>query len=198
MKARCLNANLPNYHRYGGRGISVCGRWLVSFENFIADMGEKPDGMSIDRIDNDGHYEPGNCRWATPKQQDRNKSTNAVLTHNGESRCVTEWAEVLNVSARALKHRMDRGWPVERILDVSGLHKGGGHGRSGRISKASGGTFVLQADSYIERAVCDKCGHSFDKIRLKKSAGKRVEAQCPACRKWFQSVAADFPKEPDK
>ncbi len=73
MKHRCNCQNAVNYHHYGGRGISVCDRWLNSFENFLADMGKRPDGTTIDRIDNDGNYEPGNCRWATHKQQYYNK-----------------------------------------------------------------------------------------------------------------------------
>lgn len=79
MKQRCLNPNATGYQRYGGRGITVCDRWL-SFANFLADMGPRPSASrTLDRINNDGNYEPGNCRWATPKEQGRNTST-AFLT----------------------------------------------------------------------------------------------------------------------
>lgn len=76
MLQRCINKNYKQYHRYGGRGITVCDRWLNSFENFYADMGDRPEGMSIDRRDNDGNYEPSNCRWATKTEQSRNRCNN--------------------------------------------------------------------------------------------------------------------------
>lgn len=77
MKARCYNPRSPSWQYYGGRGIQVCDRWRNSFANFVTDMGEKPDGRSLDRIDNDGNYEPGNCRWATPAEQVRNRRPRA-------------------------------------------------------------------------------------------------------------------------
>jgi hypothetical protein len=77
MKTRCLNPAFHAYHRYGGRGITVCSGWRDSFETFLRDMGPCPTNLSLDRIDNDGHYEPGNCRWTTAMTQTRNRSPRA-------------------------------------------------------------------------------------------------------------------------
>lgn len=98
MKGRCLNKKDPKFHRYGGRGIVVCDRWKDSFENFLEDMGPRPSKRhSIDRIDNNGNYEPGNCRWAIEKVQARNRSTTRKITINGVTLCVREWCETLGV-----------------------------------------------------------------------------------------------------
>lgn len=113
--ARC-KPNYPEAHNYYDRGIRVCERWQT-FENFKADMGERPsDKHSIDRIDNNGNYEPRNCRWATAKEQLRNTRRNRIVTFQGVSRCVTDWAEQLGFSVSCLKHRLNIGWSVEAAL----------------------------------------------------------------------------------
>jgi hypothetical protein len=104
MRARCENPKAKNYSLYKLRGITVCDRWR-KFENFLADMGDVPPDLQIDRIDNDGIYEPENCRWATRSQQQRNKSTNRILTYNGETRCIAEWCEIYGLSHRAVRYR---------------------------------------------------------------------------------------------
>lgn len=114
MLNRCRNTNIPNFARYGGRGIRVCPEW-EKFERFHADMGDAPPGMSIDRIDNNGNYEPGNCRWASRFTQARNKSTNRVIQFNGQSMCLKQWAERLGMDQASLAERIQR-WGLERAL----------------------------------------------------------------------------------
>lgn len=114
MHNRCRNKNQPNYKNYGGRGIKVCARWSC-FENFLEDMGEPADGVSIDRIDNDGDYEPKNCRWATRRQQSRNMRTNRVIEFRGCKRPLIDWADDLGIDQSSLRERLER-WPLEKAL----------------------------------------------------------------------------------
>ena len=113
---RCTNPNFNDYRNYGGRGIQMCERWRTSFANFAADMGGCPKGMSIDRIDNNGHYEPGNCRWATRKEQARNMRKNRLLTLNGVTRCVAEWVEITGLPHKVITYRHKKGWSDEKTL----------------------------------------------------------------------------------
>jgi len=116
MLQRCRNPRNPAFGRYGGRGITVCDRWQL-FENFYADTGPRPTlRHSIDRIDNDGNYEPGNCRWATTHEQARNRSDNYLIEWRGETRCLSEWCEIVGLTYSTVKGRLDSGWPVERAL----------------------------------------------------------------------------------
>lgn len=115
MVERCTNEKHVRWDRYGGRGIKVCGRWR-DFRNFLADMGEKPDGMTIEREDNDGNYEPGNCKWATRAEQAQNKSSSRILECRGRKQTVAQWSRELGISQPTIATRLQRGWSEERTL----------------------------------------------------------------------------------
>ena len=118
MIRRCRDPKFHKYEFYGARGIKVCERWL-KFQNFLADMGERPEGKTLDRFpDNRGGYEPGNCRWATPREQQRNTSNNLRLTHNGETKLLVEWAEETGIPAGTLRSRLRTRRPDE-VLSVA-------------------------------------------------------------------------------
>ncbi|MDB4930519.1 MAG: hypothetical protein JWM10_3003 [Myxococcaceae bacterium] len=119
MRARCNDAEND---RYGGRGITVCARWAESFAAFAADVGPRPfEGASLDRIDNDRGYEPGNVEWATATTQGRNRGeSNRVVTAFGVARCVAAWSEVYGVPATTISARLGRGWPAERAVSAKG------------------------------------------------------------------------------
>lgn len=118
MKERCYSDRHKNYVDYGGRGIRVCDRWLHSFENFLADMGLRPfPKATIDRIEPDGNYEPGNCCWATQLQQARNKRNSRLLTIDGKTMTVSEWAEHTGCSQQQINCRLKRGWtPRDAVM----------------------------------------------------------------------------------
>ena len=105
-------------HLYFDKGIRICDRWL-SFKNFYADMGEAPNGMSIDRIDGSKGYEPSNCRWATPVEQANNTSRNRFIFANGKSMTVAMWAREINVKPNTIYYRLCRGWPPEKAVSTS-------------------------------------------------------------------------------
>lgn len=115
IHSRCFNKNVPSFRDYGGRGISVCERWK-SFSNFLADMGEAPDGMSIDRINNDLGYSPENCRWANDLTQKNNRRTNRYIEHNGVKKSAADWARETGVPAKAIISRVSREWPIDLAL----------------------------------------------------------------------------------
>jgi hypothetical protein len=117
MTQRCHGPGGLEDSRYGGRGIAVCGRWLHSFENFLADMGPRPSpAHSIDRIENAGDYEPGNCRWATSTEQARNTRRNRQLTYKGRTMCLAGWAVEAGLRVGTLRWRLEHDWPIERAL----------------------------------------------------------------------------------
>lgn len=115
MISRCTNPGDDRFEYYGGRGIRVCERWL-KFEDFLADMGLRPKGMSIDRIDNDGDYCKDNCRWASVKEQCRNRRSNVVIEWRGQKKILKEWSEELGISYTVLQTRIHGGWTIERAF----------------------------------------------------------------------------------
>jgi hypothetical protein len=118
MVNRCHGSG---HQRYSARGIKVCEHWRKSFLTFLEDMGPCPDGLSLDRIDNDGDYAPENCRWATWEQQERNKKSCIWLVFNGVKKHLKDWAEELNISKNTLYSRAHKGWPVDLILTKQSL-----------------------------------------------------------------------------
>lgn len=117
IKYRCLNPNSKNYKDYGGRGIKVCDRWLNSFENFLEDMGKMPTPKhTIDRFpNNDGDYEPANCRWGTKTQQNRNRRSSHWVEYNGKRKVLQEWAIELQVSHKAIQYQINKRGESEAI-----------------------------------------------------------------------------------
>ena len=119
MKARCYNPKDKRYHRYGGRGITICASWRKSFSSFLADMGDRPAGCTLDRIDLDGNYIPHNCRWADRITQARNSINARLLTFQGRTQTVAAWTQELGVKKGLIDSRINKlGWSVERALST--------------------------------------------------------------------------------
>lgn len=117
IKDRCTNPKNPQYKDYGGRGITMCPGWLEDFGKFSSYMGPRPDGMTVDRIDNNGPYAPENCRWATRLEQQQNMRTNHNLTFNGKTLSIAGWAREIGMSPNTLYARiLTKGWPIEKAL----------------------------------------------------------------------------------
>jgi hypothetical protein len=122
MLVRCTRPGNFKYPRYGARGITVCERWMI-FANFLTDMGERPPNTTLDRIDNNGNYEPENCRWATPKQQARNTSTNYMITYNGQIKSLAEWADIYGLPRLVIRGRLQLRWSIERAFTTPYLRR---------------------------------------------------------------------------
>ncbi len=123
MIDRCYNPKNPRYKTYGKRGIKVCDRWLNSFDLFYKDMGDSPEGLSLDRIDNDDDYYKKNCRWATPKQQSNNRTNNNFITYKGETKTITQWAETFEIHPMTLLYRIRQNWDLDRVFNTPGRTK---------------------------------------------------------------------------
>lgn len=115
-KTRCFNPNTRTFKDYGGRGITMCDRWRDSFPAFLIDMGPCPRGHSVERIDVNGHYEPGNCRWASRFDQANNTRVNHVVSFNGRVQTIAQWERDLDFKPGTLKRRLLLGWPIHRAM----------------------------------------------------------------------------------
>lgn len=121
MKSRCSNPNDVSFPNYGCRGITVCDRWENDFCAFLEDLGERPVGTTIERIDNEGNYEPGNCRWATRREQMRNSRIARLVEVDGVIRTIAEWVRLAGIDRNMLNSRLRRGWHFkDALLAISG------------------------------------------------------------------------------
>ena len=118
MLGRCENPNHPKFYRYGARGIKVCNEWhnFWSFVSWSISVGGRPNGFSLDRINNDKNYCPENCRWADSKIQSTNKSTNRIIEYNGVSKTLHEWETEIGISDQSLSKRLQKKWPLEKVF----------------------------------------------------------------------------------
>lgn len=122
MVSRCSKEIDKNYHNYGGRGIKVCDRWLEpsgkGFLNFLEDMGERPEGLTLERVDVNSGYSPENCVWASVQEQSLNKRNSRKLEYKGDVRCLSEWCDLFGVDAEAVSYRLNKGWSIEKAFDT--------------------------------------------------------------------------------
>lgn len=150
MRRRCLRPHDAAYKYYGARGITICDRWMV-YENFLKDMGKRPVGKSIDRINNDGNYEPGNCRWATQLQQNQNSRSVKHITFRGETKTMREWSRDFGLCQATVSDRLIRGWSIEdsltKPLIPNSSRSKHGHARSGKTTKTY----------YVWKSIKDRC-----------------------------------------
>jgi hypothetical protein len=131
MWQRCTNPRNAKHASYGATGITVCERWR-DFRCFLADMGERPEGTTIDRFPNlKGNYEPGNCRWAAPRAQQQNIKSNRLITFDGQTKCQNQWARDTGIAAKLIAFRIKRGWS---LTDVFGVFPQKGNRINGRKS----------------------------------------------------------------
>lgn len=175
MKDRCYRSAKKSFNCYGGRGISVCKAWRDSFEAFLADMGPRPSmAHSLDRINNDGNYEPGNCRWATKRVQTRNTRRNRYLEANGERRLMVEWAEITGIKQNTILCRLRKGWteaaavstPVYRPEELT-------HCKRAQHPFTPENTII--APNGLRR--CRECYREWDRNRRKRERGRSEPAR---------------------
>lgn len=122
IKTRCLNPKCPSYPDYGGRGITVCERWKNSFQDFFEDMGPRPSAShSIERNNNNGNYEPSNCRWASPKDQANNRRNSRIIEFQGKSQTAQQWSDELKIPHHIIHRKHALGWPINQICEYAAM-----------------------------------------------------------------------------
>ncbi len=196
MKGRCCNPRSREYPRYGARGIEVCNRWRDSFSAFYEDMGSRPGPQySIDRIDNDGNYEPGNCRWATTIEQSNNRRSSTFLEHDGKRMTIRQWERALGFRKDAICERIGAGWSASDALTIpfGPVIRRNGLPTLPCIDCGTTGGFQRRGRSYPERCKgrCHSCEVRYRRNRQKKTAIAAVtvrptlmgqtEPACGAC-----------------
>ncbi len=169
MFARCLIPGVHNYKNYGGRGIKVCGRWLLSFDSFVEDMGPRPKGYSIDRIDNDGDYEPSNCRWADKKDQARNTQRARWIQFQGKLTHVAEIAQKYGLEQKTVAYRASIGKSDDEIISKTPMW---------RNSESQKKAVAVHAALMRSMTHC-KRGHEFTEANIYWYKGGRA---CKRCR----------------
>ena len=126
MKNRCLKKNNKDYHRYGGRGIKICKRWLIA-KNFFDDMGDPPNNkMQLNRINNNGDYKPSNCKWSTAMENSNNKRTSIFISYKGKKKTIAQWARILHICPKTLGHRINAKWPIDAVFTLK-VNRGNRH-----------------------------------------------------------------------
>lgn len=168
MLARCYRRTSPRFSAYGGRGITVCDRWRESFKNFLADMGERPSGTTIDRIDGASGYAPENCRWATIKEQQANLSSNVNIEFCGKVQNINAWARELGLDASNLAWRIRNGWPVEKALTTPAKH-------GNRVSTNGMRLIAYNGETKSVSAWAREYGLSISLLRLRLEKGMDIE-----------------------
>ena len=166
MKYRCYNENCNHYKIYGGRGIIVCDEWLDKENGFLNFMNWSFENgfdeyKSIDRIDNDGNYEPDNCRWTDTKTQANNKSVNKIITYKGESKTMSQWAEEFKIRYGTFVKRLENGWNMERALNEP------------VIPKENNKLININEECYTYKEISEKFGININTLRVRYSQGIR-------------------------
>lgn len=116
MRTRCVDPTDPQFHLYGGRGIEICSRWRDDYDAFYDDMGPRPKGLTLERIDSNEGYYPANCRWATQTEQARNRRNNVLVTISGRTQSLTAWASEIRIDATTLRYRLRKNFSTEKLL----------------------------------------------------------------------------------